>query len=171
MKLNRHILAIDPGFRHTGYVVYSLALKKIVASGCIHTEKLSGMSVCESNFKAIAFTVASLRTIIGEYPVTKVVAELQVGSSKSQKAAMAMGISFGTVISFCCSLGLTLVAVTPHQVKRMVSSKGSVSKQSVIRKFVSVFGNDWLSKRKAGHEHIADAGMVLLSYLRNSNNE
>ena len=78
-----------------------------------------------------------------------------------------MGMSFATIVTLSCSLGLPLIPITPNQVKRTVTKSGSVSKEMVIKKFVSLYSSQWLSRNKSGHEHIADAGMVLTSYLRN----
>lgn len=160
----KYILAVDPGFRHTGYVVYSPSTNQIIAAGCINTTALSGTSVAASNRHAVEFTTKALSQLADRYPIKTVLAELQAGSSKSQKAARGMALSFATIVAFCSLKTLDLKSVTPVQVKRVVG-KGSISKAQVIEYFIRRFGSTYLPKQKRYQEHIADAGMVLLHHL------
>lgn len=166
--LPKPILSLDAGFRHTGYVVASLDLKnlRVLDTGCIHTLAKPGLSVSESNRLSIEFLISELWTITNRYHPKYIVAELPMGSSKSQKAATAMGLASGAIVAFCKALGFELKVVRPLEVKRFASRSPSVSKEMVIDCFSRHIGADWLPSKKTSQEHVADAGIALLAFLQ-----
>lgn len=144
----------------------SLRRRALLASGCIDTAIIRGVPVATSNAIAVMTTAKALRTITVRHRPHIVIAELPTGASKSQKAARAMGMSVGTIVTFCGVGRLPLFPVSPLEVKRVVSTSGAVSKESVIRTAISIFGSSFLPSRKSQHEHVADAAIALIAFLK-----
>lgn len=165
----RRILALDAGFRHLGICVWNSTLKSVEHTECFSTAKDSSRLVVLDNSACVAKSAARLRTIIGRFNPSVVIAELPVGASKSQKAASAMGMALATVVSVCSALQVPLKVVMPKQIKRLVSpnsGRASVPKEKVIAYVIRRYGPSVLPVRNADKEHVADAIVALEVFLR-----
>lgn len=150
-----------------GYAVWSLRQRRFVLHGTVSTTPEVGRRyVSEDNSRRCRVLASAIRTIAFDYSVKLAVAELPSGGAKSSSAATAMAMAASIVSVSCHLLNIPLVVTTPGESKRVVSAKGSVSKQQV-QEWVENNFEVTLPDVSEIREHVADAMMALEVCRRN----
>lgn len=164
-----YILCLDVAFCNTGYALFSLDSEQFVTSGVIRPLKQDiGYVMLEDAVRAQELA-DGLRLLIKKYQPIKCLAELPSAASKSSRAGRMMGIATGVVITTMRLMQIELFPIYPHEVKRVVSAKGAVSKEQVQEVIQEQFGNI-LPKLAKDREHVADAMACLLAYRKRKAN-
>lgn len=156
------LLALDVGFRATGWVVFNKG--KIVETGCILTEKAKAKTVRMSNDNAdrAARIALELQSICSEYKVKGIIGELPSGGAQSAKAMQQMALATGVVAATASILNLPVEWTDPNSVKLAVCGIRSASKDEIMEAIRKKFDYPF-AKQKNLFEHIADAIGVYLA--------
>jgi len=166
------ILAIDPGFRHTGYAVIGFKAGKpvILKHGCINTEKATKRTkvrVADDTVRCVQEIVRALSGLIRDNAVRGIVAELPTGGGKSANANKSMGIATAVCGAVAVFHELPAEWVTPSEIKKALTNKRNASKDEVQRAILDEFPGlkdtyihakgQYKGKIRNDFEHVADA--------------
>lgn len=150
------MLALDPAFRNVGWTVWDKG--KICACGVEQTTRVK-KGVSKHNAAEAERLAKAIRSLISKYKVGSVVAEIPTGSRDSRSANLG-GIIMGVVASVCGVLAIPLTWVAPNDIKRVVASKGVVSKDMIMGWVREKYPFPGYPKAKVRFEHIADSVLV-----------
>ncbi len=152
-------MGVDPGIMATGFGVLEAGPEgvAVVDAGVITTSP--GESL-ESRLNAIYGAV--YRIIEGQAPGLLIVEDLYT-EYKFPRTAVLMGHARGVVYLAACQLGVTILALTPAEVKRAVTGNGSAGKAQVQRAVQTLLGLESLPRPS----HVADAlGLAVTGMAR-----
>lgn len=157
-------LCLDIGMSAFGIAVWDARNQCFIHTECYRTsatpKKVREVYLCVDNARRYRELTRKLERLIEEYEVLMVAAEFPSGGAKSQKAAVAMSAVSALVVTFFCTHRILLEIIIPSEIKRLVSSSRSVSKEMVIKHVVKKYGKVFWRKKEDA-EHIADAIMCL----------
>jgi Holliday junction resolvasome RuvABC endonuclease subunit len=150
------ILALDIGFRVTGYALFENG--KLKATGVIETAPSEKKTVrmADDNAYRSAQIAFRLRDLVKQYKIKAVVGELPPGGAKSARAMSQMALATGTIAATFALLGLPVEWVSPFEVKLAVTGKKSATKDEIMDAITVKYGKS-LESQKGKFEHIADA--------------
>jgi len=168
------LLALDPSFCHTGYVVVELggaASQDLpVAHGVIKTERSAakrGVRAADDNVERIRLMLRELLRLVQEYGVRMIVAELPTSGGQSARAVAAMAIAQAVCASLVEATGLPAEWVTPMENKKNLAGARNAGKDEMQAAALGVFPGlheEYLhksgphsGKTRAEFEHVADA--------------
>lgn len=154
------LLALDVGFKSTGYAVIEKGA--VVVCGTIITEKSTKKTTrtADDYYARSSRLAMELECIIDKYEVKGIVGELPTGGAQSAKAAVMMGMATAVVAAVASLKNVPCEWCTPTEVKLAVSGCRSASKDEMMDNVRGIFagkGDDKFPKAKAYFEHIADA--------------
>jgi Holliday junction resolvasome RuvABC endonuclease subunit len=173
------ILAVDPGFCHTGIVAMELqsGVWRPVLLETVTTEPPKEKSKLLKGDCDFARLLMTADRMLAEAPKARgLLAELPPGGAKSAAAQRAMALASGLLAGLVASLRLPYELVQPGDVKKSVTGKRSASKEEIM----DWAGRQWpeetarfASKRAASgwtaeFEHVADA-LAVFETCRNGN--
>lgn len=153
------ILALDVGFKSTGYAVFKKGIVK--ATGVIETTTAEDkkIKIAYVNARRASQIAISLKLIIEACKgnVKGVVGELPSGAALSARAGQAMALATGTVAAAIAVLGLPVEWVTPVDVKRALTGNTHAKKYEIMREVSRRYDYVKFPENKSQFEHIADA--------------
>ena len=159
-------LGVDVAFNNMGWVVVHPDGLQLEAYGCIRTKreaKKRRTTVTEDDVRRIVHITKELRCIISTYQVSAVAAELPVGGSRQSNSTKALGMATAALISVCTGFKLPIAPITPHALKKGVTSRLRASKGQIARVVLGVWPEIANFKPKGLQEHITDAGGAILA--------
>lgn len=175
MTEGARLLAVDPGFRATGWVAldYHGGPPSVIDAGVIRTARTTTKQhtyVADDDARCLREIHRGLMSAVLRYLPDVLIAETPAGS-KSSRAAKAMGMVYAVVVSLAESARLPLVLVTAGEARKAAgwaTSKGAVA-EYVSREGVLVADWDALLRdvTPSKHEHVYDAAAVGLAGLQN----
>ena len=152
-------MGVDPGLMATGFGVLEARPGGVVVvdAGVISTS--AGQSL-EARLNAIYGAVH--RVIEGQAPGLLIVEDLYT-EYKFPRTAVLMGHARGVIYLAARQLGVTVLALTPSEVKRAVTGNGSAGKAQVQRAVQTLLGLESLPRPS----HLADAlGLAMTGMAR-----
>ena len=170
------ILALDVGFRNTGWVVFSA--DKPIAAGVIKTsaeEKRVGDSVSAYYAACCRHIAAELRAICEGHNICAIVGELPTGGSKSGRAASMMSMALATVVTAAKLMHIPAVWTTPIAGKKALAGSNTADKREMMAAAVDRFGGALPPTPRGKYyfagelwtagafEHIADAAAAYIA--------
>ena len=125
------ILAIDAGFRSTGWTIFEN--KKPIACGVISTQKApkkTKVRVADDEAQRCATITRGLMDIVDndQYKIKGVVVELPSGGSQSAISMRQMGKITGVLVAFCIVKNIPYEVVTPQEVKKVMTGRNAATK-------------------------------------------
>jgi crossover junction endodeoxyribonuclease RuvC len=153
------VMGVDPGIMATGFGVLAAGPGgvAVVDAGVISTSP--GQSL-EARLDAIYRGVYGI--IEGEAPGLLIVEDLYT-EYKFPRTAVLMGHARGVIYLAARQLGVTVLALTPAEVKRAVTGNGSAAKAQVQRAVQTLLG----LQRLPHPSHVADAlGLAVTGMAR-----
>ena len=152
------ILALDAGFRNTGYAVFERDQPTVFGTITTSVDKKSKTkSISRQNIESLQHIGGQLARLIDLYAVELVVFEAPHGGSQSANAARAMAYATAVVVTVSCVLNVPCIQITPTQVKKLIRPKGEVTKDEVMDYIRGYYSDVEFPKYKKYFEHIADA--------------
>ena len=163
------ILAIDPGFRALGLVVYHPQTDSIMDYGVLisnpkeytATKKNIGASKADAMF--LEAVGVYLNKYAKKYILQKVIVELP-GGSKSARAATMLGKVSGVIIGWAIALNKPIVYYTPQRNKKCVTGETYADKTlieiAVRKRWPSPF---WAELKDNEREHVCDAAGLIIT--------
>lgn len=156
----RSWLAIDPGFRNTGWAW--MDEQDIFDVGLIRTERDKGSLVYLDNLRCLEELACGIGDIaLPAADRVQLYAEAK-GGSKSAKAAAAMAMAQGVMVGrLCADYDITLML--PQEVKKRVCGNRSASKADIVAAVDELYPDARLVMKNRGYtakkytEHIYDA--------------
>lgn len=157
-------MCLDLGLGHTGVAIWNNRLGRFTFTHCIVTKKQAGY-VSLSNIARVRETTAILSKLLKRFNVKLVLAEVPHGGSRNAVAGRAMALAVGGISAFVELTGVRFVALTPDNIKRVVSPQKEKVSKEMVQAFVEVrFGKHHLPDTKELREHIADAMVCMDAY-------
>lgn len=144
--MTSHLLALDPSFTATGWVVVDLGHERVVAAGVIRTAKAKAserlLSAADDTRRGLEIAHA-VRAAINAHSITVAAAEASCGS-KSATAAKALARAQQAVAcAVVWELGSPPIYVTPQTVKKLATGTMSASKDAVEAAMREHWPCDW----------------------------
>lgn len=167
VRLRKHIVCVDSGFRNTGIAVWDTRSRRFVFTHVVHMPKGDFDYVHQETSHVVSNVSAFLASVFERYDPLFALAELPVGGARSARAAYCMGVAFATVVATCKVSNVKLISVRPNDIKDWArySGRKAVPKEVVIKRVSQVFGTRLLPEKKDRVEHVADAMACLGVYL------
>jgi crossover junction endodeoxyribonuclease RuvC len=160
------VLGIDPSFCATGLAAIGLSPtgERILETGVIRTapqHKKRHILVGDDDARRVTEIAQGIDAWIRKYAPVAIVVEAPAGS-KHARAARALALSVGTVITTAVLRGIPLVQVQPLDVKRAVCGRKNAAKEEMIAAVEQRFPEVKWPSPASVVEHAADAiGAVL----------
>lgn len=124
MKINRSVIAIDPGYDRVGIAVFSDE-EKLLHSECFTPET--------KEFSERLLAVKKrIRELIHEFAPRALALET-LFFSNNQKTALKVAEARGVIVSAAAELGLDVFEYSPQEVKIAVTGNGAADKAAVIK--------------------------------------
>lgn len=162
MTLRPFILGIDAGFSNLGYAFFRPDLGVFVDSGLLTTAPGPNEKPFEGNPRRCALLALELQKLLLRFSPVQVCAELPLSGGRNARAVAHMSYALATVVSTIVLQRVSLHAVTPFEVKRVVTGKTSASKEEVMAFIRKQYPSLLLPAAACKAEHIADAGVAAL---------
>ena len=160
-KVRSKYLALDVGFSFLGWAVYDPLPDTFSHSGVVFTSKEPSRYVVCDYVRRCQELAGELESLMQRFKLSVVFAEVPTGGAKSSKASVQMAMAVGVVTAVVFKQGVTFIPILPIHSKRIVTPKGSVSKEDVQKYIEGRYGTKLLPKLKERREHIADAMMTV----------
>ncbi len=162
------LLALDIGFRSTGFVVFNPFSENILNFGVIVTDKQSGkrgsrLRVSDDDFIRCQRMTKELCAVIATARITGVVAEIPTGGARGARPNRCMGLSTGLLAGIVEALSIPTEVFTPGEIKKAATGQRNGSKEAVIAAMTKRFPALLKFERKSLMEHLADAAAVILA--------
>jgi Holliday junction resolvasome RuvABC endonuclease subunit len=167
-----NILALDPAFRHFGWVVFSVTAsgETPIDAGCIVTKKAAkkkGIYAADDNHQCAQAIARKLFYLVDYYNPALICAEAP-GGSQSSKAAQLLGASAGilsTVVAYHETI--PFIQVDKMSIKKALTGGNKASKDEieavVVEKYPALRELCTSVNPPSLHEHVYDAGGVLIA--------
>ena len=151
------VLGLDPGIANTGFGLIDSKGKeiKLISCGCIKTSNTS------TNQQRLEEICSDINDIISTHKPELIAAEGIFSNHLYPRAGLSLGRVLGAINSMLSSRNISLIEITPTEIKKHVTGKGNSSKNEV-RECVSRFLNLSVLKR-AGSFHYSDALAVAIT--------
>lgn len=123
------VLSIDPGYERLGISIIEkeeTSKEKLLFSECFQTDKKL------SHSERLSLIHKRIEEIIDEYSPNFLAIETLFFNT-NQKTAMMVAESRGTVIGLCAAKGLSVLEISPLQIKAAVTGHGRSDKNAVIK--------------------------------------
>lgn len=162
------MIALDLGFRKTGWVVFENGTP--IAWGNIETEKTKKKTtrVSDDNFSRAMEWARALDEITEQYPVQGMIMELPSMGALSAAALRDMSTVLG-IAGACAGIWrLPADVCTPTENKKALTGRKAASKDEMMAAVRKKYPNTPWPKTKSAFENIADAAAVYTA-LRNGN--
>jgi crossover junction endodeoxyribonuclease RuvC len=163
--MSGRILAIDPGFRATGWVVVDVAGTRIefVDCGVVRTEKAKGkVLVSEDDWACCRQLASELVAVTDRYEPTCLVVETPQGS-KSARAIKSMAYAYAVCASLAGVVRLPAVLVSAGAAKKAATGRKNASKAAVAEAIGFLPADALAEVRPASkREHVYDAAALVL---------
>jgi Holliday junction resolvasome RuvABC endonuclease subunit len=163
------LLAIDPGFRNTGWIVVRVhrISPEFIACGLIRTQKdTRKVLTAVDDWRCYRQIALELDAVMRSHGPRAVVVETPAGS-KSVRAARAMASAFALCASVTELAGVPAVLVSADDAKLAATGKRNGSKAGVaaaVASFVDpVHVAQAVGRAKTKAEHITDAAALVLA--------
>jgi Holliday junction resolvasome RuvABC endonuclease subunit len=158
------VLALDPSFRNTGWVVVSVSSPEVVIdAGVICTKKADKRAKAyagDDNHRCSTQIARGLNDLVETFRPVLVVAEAQAGS-KNSRAAQLMGMAWGVLSSVMAVRDIPVLQARPTDVKLGATGSRAASKEEVeaaMRALWPTLGDICKRIRPPSlHEHVYDA--------------
>lgn len=160
-KVVSYYLALDIGYRSLGWAVYDPMRESFVFSGVITTSKEASRYVVCDYIRRCQEIATALESLIQRFKLKVIFAETPTGGGKSSRAIVQMSMAVGVVSAVVSRYDVNFIPILPIHSKKVVKSKGAVSKEDIQNYIEGRYGNKVLPKAKNKREHIADAMMTV----------
>lgn len=168
----RRVLALDPAFRNTGWVVVEVCpgqRDRLLDGGVIETKpanKKMKRFAGDDNHYCSQIIARKLIEIIDKWQIKFICAESQSGS-KNSKAAQLMGMGWGIISAISVTEEVNVLQVRPQEIKEAVTGKRAASKGeiklAVMENYIEIKGIIEKIDKASKHEHVYDACAVMLT--------
>lgn len=158
------VIGLDAGISVTGIAVWSCFHQRIFKTFYVKPttipKKQRTTYFSEDFARRCRELSKRLDNVFSIYRVRAVVAELPHGGAQNQKAAFGMGAAIAVITSVVTLRKVPLYVVTPTEIKRIVSEKGPVEKETIIE-YARAKWSERIIPYHGVAEHIADACMTI----------
>jgi len=159
------ILAIDPGFRRTGWVVVDVHGDGIIPVECglIETQKATGkVLVAVDDWECCRIITRELIAVACIHEARCIVVEAPAGS-KSSRAAKCMALAFACCAAVAEVYERPAVLVSADRAKKAATGRRNASKDDVAAAVAHLLPPDWGDPwPRSKREHITDAAALVL---------
>jgi crossover junction endodeoxyribonuclease RuvC len=173
-SLDIRIMAVDPAFRFTGWVLIELMEngERLQAVGLIKTEKSDKkrkILVCDDNHRRSSEIATALHTAMVGFNPHVVCAESLVGS-RNASSAVQQGMGWGVLSAVVTVNGIPILQNTPQGVKKSLCGSKAATKEEIEDAVVKRYPEARTIVESAINppsvrEHVYDAIAVAISCL------
>ena len=140
-SIPKRLLAIDPGYDRCGVAVFDTTSKnpELLFSTCITTDKK------EPQEKRLFEVFQTLEALIKEWNIDSIALET-LFFSINKKTALKVAEARGAMLVLSAKHALTLMELSPQEVKLSVTGIGNASKEQVIKMIGLIFKDSTAKK-------------------------
>jgi Holliday junction resolvasome RuvABC endonuclease subunit len=154
------VIGIDISLRNTGCT--AIEGNDVIDAVTIATGKGNAKRVADDNVRRCTELAIGLRDFINKHNPSHAFMEVPTGGSQDARAARAMAMSTGVVVTVLALMGVPSTCVTPTDVKKACGGNKDSDKNFVKEAVKKVF--NWKCKRF--NEHLADSAGAVLAGLK-----
>jgi Holliday junction resolvasome RuvABC endonuclease subunit len=170
--MNPAVLALDPSFRNTGYVVFEIVgiAERILEQGLVKTEKNDKkrkVRASDQRVEQVQILINGLRDVIQRHKPKLIIAELPTSGGKSANAVASMAIAQTVCGAIAAYEDLPYEWVTPTENKKSLTGKKTASKEEMMQAAIKLYPHlkgvythtkgQYKGKLRNEFEHVADA--------------
>ena len=131
-------LTLDPSLTAFGWAVVDDLT--IIDYGCIITKKDNKIRVTSDRIRRLSLIVNTLQEVMQKYPIDIVYFEIPSGS-KSNTAAIALGMIHGLVVTFCICNNVAFTPCLAKSAKKTTTGDSDGTKEAVFINVLNSFKN------------------------------